>query len=354
MKKPTKVADEPPVFDTDEKTSTKRKFQEMKPVPDGEELRRTWRLWKRDFEEWSNQQFDDRTKVQSLMSALPSDMKVIVYSRIPTTIETVDEVYIVLESEFGSDETIQRMVDIQAYQAHKRGKESLRVWLSMEMTLRTRYELATGNSDELNGHAFLLKAGLTLDEQKRILSIWSLEQRRTGASGHSQPTVSEMERELREMLTLEDMNQKSSSGGDTILLTSEADKGKKKKRFRPKGVTSLKKKLDKVTALVTAMSDNTTKNRDNGVRKPDWLCGGCGKRVFGDRTSCFFCAKERTATDRETNEPRKLTGDKGKGKGGKGKGDPAASTKRECHFFAKGTCRSGDKCKFLHTAKVEK
>ena len=355
--KPTAKKKKPETSD-DESVAPKprAKFQEMRVIPDPQDLRAGWRMWKRSFSEWSNQNFDEATKVASLLNAMTREMQALVFNRIPTTITTIAEVFDVLEGEYASDEKLVHMADIQAYQQHMRGKESLKVWLSAEQTLRLRYEEATGKNDHDNGHQFMLKAGLSVQEQTELLRHWTADQRRMKRND-SQPTVSEIERELKDMLLIQDLN--SAPAATTVLMEVPVDKKtpfKKKRQQKPKKwLKEVKTVLTSIQAAVAGASASTPglAPASAAASKLDWICSGCGKRVFSDRTSCFFCSKAKSSADAHTSEPRRAaTTTKGGGKGkGTKSGPPAAKagpSTRVCHFFAKGTCKNGESCKFVH------
>ena len=342
-----KVAD---ASDDDVAPKPRAKFQEMRVIPDPQELRAGWRMWKRSFSEWSHQNFDEATKVASLLNAMSREMQALVFNRIPSTIESISEVFDVLEHEYAADEKLVAMADIQAYQQHTRGKETLKIWLSAEQTLRLRFEEATGKTDGDNGHSFMLKAALSVQDQTELLRHWSADQRRMGRSD-PQPTVSEIEREIKDMLLIQDLN---FAPATTVLMTVPDGKKQnlaRKKRQKPKKwLKEVKTVLTSVQALVAGFSNATPALAPAVASTLDWICSGCGKRVFSDRTQCFFCSKAKTSADAHTSEPRRAAKGGGKGKGTK-PGPPAAKagpSTRACHFFAKGTCKNGSSCKFVH------
>ena len=363
----TKPEEKEPVFLDDDKPGTRRKFVDMKPLPSDDELRRLWRVWSRDYKEWSGQLFDERTKIQSMMHALDETQKQLVYSRLPEEITSVAEVYGVLEVEYGADNTLQDMTDIRLYTEHTRTKtQSMRSWLTEETTLRLRYERASNRTDEANGHQFLLKCGLTITEQSEILRTWKLDMKRLVASGEpsrTQPTVSEITEYLRDTIMLEELNN-GVAKGSTVLLTTTPGKGgggkggRKKKNFKKKFESKLTKKL---TTLLTNlnMGGNGGNDKGSGVSSNvDWICGGCGKRIFSDRSTCFFCGKSKASTDLAAVGPRVASKGKGGGKAGGGKsngkgksGGKANGEKKPCHFFQKGTCRNGEQCTYAHVKK---
>ena len=156
------------------------------------------------------------------------------------------------------------------------------------------------------------------------------------------------------MLLIQDLN---FAPATTVLMTVPDGKKQnlaRKKRQKPKKwLKEVKTVLTSVQALVAGVSNATPAPAPAVASTLDWICSGCGKRVFSDRLSCFFCSKQKTAADAHTSEPRRVVNGKGHGKGkGSGKSNPptakAGPTTRLCHFFSKGTCKSGTQCKFVH------
>ena len=337
----------------DSNLSKRRKF--IDPPDAVEDLKSSWRSYSRDIQEWRAQDYEEAVLAQSWLRKLTQSQRDLVHGTLDPPITSVEEIYQVLKTTYGTDEQLQNRSDEIAYRSHRRGTESIRDFMTQHTILRHRAMSGDMASDEAKGGFTLLEqANVSTSQKEQILrsikttAMLRREAKIKGAPSEGEaPSYSEVCGELNLLTQVYELEENNSSkAAKTVLIGHAAAKKVKRGLTKAKRFTKVKAELKKTQAALTAIANSGTAAP---AKTFDWICPKCKASVFGSRGTCYKCDEPKPANPSRAPDRKGGKGGKGKGGGKSGGGKGSGSKTLICKYFEKGeTCPYGTNCRFSH------